>query len=389
VGRVVGDPIGRVATPCRHLFHCTGCPFLAADTSSEDGFKTARIAKAIEGLVGVSTPDAIARPTEPYGYRHFAKQVVGRQGRSVFLGSYVAGTHHLTDNVGCPVLVPPLSNLLDAVATAATERGTWVHDPEAEVLGLRYVIARWGRVSGGALLVLVTSAADSDEITRMGKALFAERDDVASVWTMVNGSPGNALLSGEPVHVAGALTVEDALLGHRHRIGPQSFFQINPEAAEVMFGVVRDMAGSGGRVLEGYAGVGALTLPLTERFDQVVAIESHPEAHALLVAATEAKNVEAHHGDVATVLPELLAAGRFDAVVLDPPRRGLGETVVEALARGRPRRVVLLSCDPTTLGRDLPPLLAAGFVASRVAPIDQFPRTAHVETVTLLEPEGD
>lgn len=387
VARLVSEPVARVETPCRHAFHCTGCPFLCADEATEAAFKRGRVTRALAAVPGCTTPDDALRPGEPYGYRHFAKQVVARRGRRVFLGSYVTGTHHPTDNAGCPVLVPALAEALDELATLAGDRDVPVHEPSRQTVGLRYVTARYARKSAASLIVLVTSDPDTGAVVALARELFERRDDVASVWVLVNASEGNVLLEGEPVHIAGVVTVEEELLGHTHPLGPRSFFQVNPVAAEVMFDVARSMAGEGARVLEGYAGVGALTLPLAERFEQVVAVESHPEAHALLVLAAAGRNVDPRCGDADALIPELLR-DPWDAVVLDPPRRGLGEPVVAALAARGPARVVLLSCDPATLARDLPALVGAGYRADRIVPVDQFPRTAHIETVTLLVRDG-
>lgn len=376
------DP-ARIETPCRHAFHCTGCALLQAPESEEDAFKRERVTSALAGLQAPPL-EPTRRPSGPYGYRHLAKQVFGRRGREVLLGSYVAGSHHVTDNDGCPVLAAPLLDVLRGVAATATAMGADIHDEDRAVTGLRYAVARCSRADGTVLLTLVTSASDTGVAANVARRVHDDHDAVVGAHVVVNEGPGNALLAGTLVPIVGAEWVEEEILGHRHRIGPRTFFQVNPESAEELFRVAADAAGAGARCLEGYAGVGALTLPLAQRFEQVTAIESQPEAARLLADAATDRGIVVHAEDAEHALPDRLADGPWDAVVLDPPRRGLGAAVVGALAEHAPPRIVLLSCEPATLARDLPPLVAAGYGIARLVPVDQFPRTSHVETVTLL-----
>lgn len=384
VAQIVRPDAGRVETPCSHVFHCTGCALLQASETDEDAFKRERVRAVLSGL-GAPALEPTLRPTGPYGYRHLAKQVFGRRGRDVLLGSYVAGTHHVTDNDGCPVLAAPLPAVLRELAVAATDAGADVHDAVRGVAGLRYAVARRSQATGAVLLTVVTSAPDPSVAVALARRTHDAHDDVTGAHVVVNTGEGNAILAGEVVPVVGAETIEEEILGHRHMVGPRTFFQVNPAAAIELFRVALDAAGSGSRCLEGYAGVGALTWPLAERFEQVVAVESHPESARLLLEGARDRGVDVRADDADRAIPELLASGPWDAVVLDPPRRGLGDVVTGALAMRRPPRIVLMSCEPRTLGRDLPPLVAAGYGITRVVPIDQFPRTAHVETVTVLE----
>ena len=383
VAKVIRPDPGRVETRCSHAFHCTGCALLQVSETEEDAFKRERVRAALAGVGGFELEPTL-RPTGACGYRHLAKQVFGRLGRDVFLGSYVTGTHHVTDNDGCPVLAAPLPAVLRQLAAAATAAGADVHDPARGVTGLRYAVARRSRSTGDVLLAIVTSAADPSVAAALARRVHDGHDAVVGAHVIVNTGEGNAILAGDVSPVAGADAIEDEILGHRHRIGLRTFFQVNPAAATELFRVALDAAGSGRRCLEGYAGVGALTWPLAERFEQVVAVESHPEAAQLLQEGALDRGVMVRSEDADHAIPEMLASGPWDAVVLDPPRRGLGDAVTGALASHPPERIVLLSCEPGTLGRDLPPLVAAGYGIARIVPVDQFPRTAHVETVTLL-----
>jgi 23S rRNA (uracil1939-C5)-methyltransferase len=373
--------------PCAHEFACTGCPFLALDPAAESRFKQDRVRAVLLGIGGLPEPDPILRPTEPFGYRHFAKQVFGREGDRVVLGSYVAGTHEVADNRGCPVLASPLPEILEALVDAVRVAGLAVRGFAPGAPGLAHAVARKSRINGDVLLGLVVDAALEEDVAAFGAAFAAQYGNpISGVVVIAQDRETNVILEGRLRPVAGRPWVEELILGHRHRVGLRTFFQINPEAAASLFGVVLEMAGTGGVCVEAYAGVGALTAILADRFARVIALENHPESQA------ELRRLAARAGIIRTVatsveesLASVLSEERPDVLVLDPPRRGLGDAVVAVVGGAGVARVILLSCDPTTLARDLPGLLAAGYRVRRVVPVDQFPRTAHVETVTLLE----
>lgn len=218
--------------------------------------------------------------------------------------------------------------------------------------------------------------------------LRRECPDLVGVHVLVQSGRGNALLAGDVRWSDGASFVEDAILGFTHRIGPRSFFQIHPAAAEVMFATAVAAAGEGERCLEVFAGVGALTLPLASCFREVVAIESSTEASVSLreaaarVSRTSGR-VQVREGRAEVLVPEALRVSTPDVVVLDPPRAGASPAVMEPIAASGARRCILISCDPDALARDLAPLLRSDWVVERIVPVDQFPRTAHLETIAV------
>jgi len=384
VGHLLEASERRAPHRCPHEFVCTGCVFLAAPAAEEGKHKWQTITSVLDGIGG-PTPDPLITPSPSFGYRHLAKQVFARVAGQVVLGSFVQGTHDVVDNVDCPVLVPPLQKLSNLITDEVRSRELPLHADGVD--GLRYAVMRHSRAHAKHMLVLVTSQTSMTGLGDLAQAIIEKCDAVACVYAIENRTEGNVLLRGDARHLCGELHLAEEILGFSHRVGPTSFFQQNIVAAERLFGVALEMAGSGVSCVEAFCGVGALTLPLSRVFERVVALESNAEAVELLQDALrrhEIDNVVAKIGDAAALLDEVLRIGRPEVVVADPPRKGLGELFVGRLGASDARRLVLLSCDPQTLARDVPPLRAAGFAIERVVPIDQFPRTAHVETVTLL-----
>lgn len=412
VKRLVEADPRRISHDCRHEFKCTGCPMLAVPMEEEEAFKARRVELALEVALrrarkwgwgpapeALDLPDdfltralqPVRTPTGPFHYRCFGKQVVALKQRRIVFGSYVGGTHDVVDNNRCPVLVPELARLFDTVRLKAEEMRLSVDSSQGGDSGrpgLRYVVARHSLATGRQLLLLITRAPRGVQELALARRLVAEVEPLAGAHVLVNQDTGNALLKGKLLWGAGDKYIEEELGGEMHRLAPRTFFQINPAAAQVLAEETLAAAGEGKLCLEAFSGVGALTLPLARRFQKVVAVEFFRESVELLNASAQAaglsSRIAVQKAKVQEILPPMLAAKTPDCVVLDPPRKGMGPIISKALAESKVRRVVLLSCDPVTLGRDLPPLLASGFQLEKVVPVNQFPRTAHVETVSLL-----
>lgn len=378
----------RVPHPCEHEFHCTGCPLLSLRPSAEARFKTGLVRKALAGAPSTSGDPVrpLVAPPQPFGYRHYGKQIFDRRDGRVILGSYVQGTHRVADNRGCPVLAPRLAAIFDRLADAVFTARVPLHEPGG-ARGLRHAVVRLSRADGNAQLVLATSEPGGGAAEALLRGLRADAPEIASAYLLVQDGEGNVLLDGEPKLVFGPGPLAESLLGKRYLIGPRSFFQVNPWGAETIFSHALEFAGRGNCAVELFSGVGALTLPLADAFASVVAAESSAEAAAAArdnAALNRAGNVEVVCERAETAAEKLLAERRPDVVVVDPPRKGLGPDLARVLAKGPAAKIVLLSCDPTALGRDAAALAAGGRKLAAVQPVDQFPRTAHVETVSLF-----
>jgi 23S rRNA (uracil1939-C5)-methyltransferase len=175
------------------------------------------------------------------------------------------------------------------------------------------------------------------------------------------------------------------------RISPEAFFQTNTEMAEALYGVVGEYAALQGyeRVYDLYCGTGTIALTLAPRAGEVWGIELIPDAVANAIQTARRNEIAAAHfyaGDVRLALPELLEkAGRPDVMLVDPPRAGLSQKVVRRIIDAAPKRIVYVSCNPTTLAPNAAQLREAGYRLLKVRPLDMFPQTHHVECVALLE----
>jgi len=211
-----------------------------------------------------------------------------------------------------------------------------------------------------------------------------EDDEPPSLTTDMAVSCVLLLSDGRFANLVGRNYLTEVVAGHTYRISAPSFFQVNTPQAEQLVRLVLEYLDLKGDdvVLDGYSGVGLFTLPLAERAGLVIAVEWDPAAVADLLENTAGlENVEVVEGPVAAVLSDLEEP--LDAAVVDPPRTGLERETVEGLIAAAPARIVYVSCDPATLARDGRYLTEAGYRLVEVQPVDMFPQTYHIETVSL------
>ena len=264
-------------------------------------------------------------------------------------------------------------------------QGLTAYDRRAHVGLLRNLVVREGRRTGQLQLRLVTSPG---ELRAEALAAAAGAD---GVWWTHTESMGETTAGGATELVDGAQRLEEELGGLRLRVSPEAFFQTNTEMAERLYALAGEYAQLRGfeRVFDLYCGIGTLGLTLAPRAASLWGLELVEAAVADAIdnaALNEIDNARFFAGDVRTALRDLVAeAGRPDVCVVDPPRAGLSKKVVRRVIEAGPRRIVYVSCNPTTLAPNAAQLVEAGYVLRRVRTVDMFPQTPHIECVALLE----
>ena len=249
---------------------------------------------------------------------------------------------------------------------------------------LRNLVIREGRRTGEFQVRLVTSEGEIDTDS------LREAIQVHSLlWTQV---PGVAEVATGPTEIVdGSPTFDEELGDLRFRVSPDAFFQTNTEMAERLYGIAAEFAALQGweRVYDLFCGIGTIGLSLAPRAGELFGVEIVEEAVADAIEnarLNQITNAQFFAGDVRTSLRELVErAGKPDVLVVDPPRAGLSQKVVRRIIEAGPRRLVYISCNPTTLAPNAAQLAEAGYTLKRVRPVDMFPQTPHIECVALIE----
>ena len=352
---------GRRPPPClRHRDvgdgRCTGCALMALEETDQRTL----LKEMLLAQHGLEVGEVVAAP-ESLGYRWSAKRIAfGGPGR-LRLGSFMRGTHRPADMRGCLVDHPLIAAAADELARAACDLGIAAHNDERGSLGLRAV---WLRTNGTQVLAtLVTSDVDESEVRRLS-ARLTRCDGVAFSF---HRERGNVLRGSDATVLRGI----EALDVHGTQVGPLGFLQPNPEVAEQMYDHLVDGIG-GGRIFDLYAGSGATTRRLKAIGAEVLPCESHPEgARSLGVEPETAEEFLIRQTDAP------------DAVVANPPRKGLGAAVTDELLRLRPARIHMMACGPASLATDIA-ALAQGYRVESLHAYDTLPQTPHVELIVKL-----
>jgi 23S rRNA (uracil1939-C5)-methyltransferase len=384
----------RVAPLCPVAQECGGCQLQHLNYPAQLEMKRQRVVDAIErigGLAGV-TVHPVAGMAEPWHYRNKVQYPVGRgAGGTVAMGFYRQGTHRIVPIAGCILQPEAMNRIAAALLKLIAGRQIPIYDERTGDGLLRHVLIRKGLASGEVMVVLVTNGGRLPHVTELAQSLTADFPEIKSIIQNINSKRGNVVLGSQTRLIWGKETIDDCFQGFRFKISPRSFFQVNPLQTQVLYGKAVEYAGLTGRetAVDAYCGVGSLTLFLARQAKVVYGIEVVPEAIRDAqenAALNGVVNTQFRVGKTETVLPALVRQGiRFDVGVVDPPRSGCERPVLESLVANQVGRIVYVSCNPSTLARDLQFLGELGYRTVEIQPVDMFPQTFHVECVALIE----
>jgi 23S rRNA (uracil-5-)-methyltransferase RumA len=331
--------------------------------------------------------EPIVPAVEQWRYRNKVEFSFGTNAEGLLVcGFHAAGSwEEIVDMDDC-LLVSERVNVARRAALAfCREQGLEAWDRRSQQGFLRNLIIREGRRTGQLQVRLVTSKGTLD-----GEAFAAAVAADGIFWTQAAGV-AETTHGGFTEHLAGAPVLDEEIRGLRIGISPDAFFQTNTEMADELYGIAVEYAGLRGwdRVFDLYCGIGTISLALASRAGELWGVEIVEEAVADAIAnakRNEIANAQFFAGDVRLAMRELVEkAGRPDVLVVDPPRAGLSQKIVRRVIEAAPKRIVYVSCNPTTLAPNAAQLAEAGYVLRKVRPVDMFPQTHHVECVALLE----
>ena len=335
-----------------------------------------------------SSSSRSSQAVEPWRYRNKLEYSFGTDadGRLV-CGFHAPGSwEEIVEVTDCLLASEPGNAARERVVEWCRAQGLSAYDRRTGEGLLRNLVVRESRRGGELQVRLVTSPG------RIDRERFAQAAEPVGglLWTQLD-SVAETTQGGQTELIAGSDRLEEEIGGMRMRISPNAFFQTNTEMAERLYRLAIEYAapGASDRVYDLYCGIGTIGLLIAPRAGEVWGLELVEEAIADAIAnarLNEIDNARFFAGDVRLALRELVErAGRPDVLVVDPPRSGLSQKVVRRVIEAGPRRIVYVSCNPTTLAPNAAQLVEAGYALRRVRAVDMFPQTPHIECVALLE----
>lgn len=371
---------------------CGGCQFQGIPYDRQLEKKRA-IVKQCVGDVRVQTPIGMA---EPLHYRNKVHAAFGRDRKgNIICGVYESGTHRIVPVEGCMIEDARADAIIATIRGLLKPFRIKTYDEDSGYGLLRHVMVRTGHATGEILVVLVLVSPILPAKNQFVKALRAAHPEITSIVLNVNDRHTSMVLGERNITLYGNGYIEDELCGNRYRISPNSFYQVNALQTGVLYEKAVAYAHLTGNetVIDVYCGIGTIGMTAAAHARQVIGVELNPSAVKDAIANAKrngCKNILFYNKDAGDYMRALAAvpAGErepVDVVFMDPPRSGCSEAFLEALSLLAPKRIVYISCDPGTLGRDLDYLRKHGYRPRECQPVDMFPYTDKIENVVLLE----
>lgn len=377
----------RVEPDCPYFGACGGCVYRHMTYAEELGAKLQKVNDALERIGGLDLrAEEILGAEHPLHYRNKAQYPVGADGA---VGFYRRRSHQVIPVERCQICHPAADATAGAVGAWMKKYGVSAYDEGTGKGLVRHVYVRTNR-AGESLCCVVLNGKTAPREPELAAMVLAAAPKTVGVVLNQNVSRGNVILGERYRTLWGQDFLMDELCGLCFKLSVPSFYQVNREQAEALYGKAVEFAQLTGTetVLDLYCGAGTITLAMSKAAKRVIGAEIVPQAveNARENAARNGiQNAEFFLGDAAEIAAKLEKEGlRPDVICVDPPRKGLAPEVIGSVAAMGPERVVYVSCDPATLARDLKRFSELGYRAERAVAADLFPGTGHVETVCLL-----
>lgn len=387
--KIIKPSEDRIEIDCPYFSQCGGCVYRHINYEAEKRIKTAKVKDAFLRLAHLDVPVKEIVTCDSIRYRNKAEYPVSRELNGVNIGFYASRTHRIVDAQDCLLQPKEFAKIVESIREWIFNNHitTW-NSENCEGL-LRHIYIRKGFSSGEIMVCLVVTSENVPNIDEL-VATLKEINGVMSISLNINNENTNVILGDKVKIIWGNEKITDTLCGVKIELSPLSFYQVNHDCAELLYGKAKEYAGLTGTetVIDLYCGAGTIGLSMAHDAEKIIGIEIIPEA--IEDAKRNAKrngidNAEFYCMDAKDAVKMLSDKGiKPDVVLLDPPRKGCDETVLSFVAEMEPQRIVYVSCDVSTQSRDCAILKTLGYETKEVTPVDMFPRTSHVESVVLL-----
>ncbi|GAB6103869.1 23S rRNA (uracil(1939)-C(5))-methyltransferase RlmD [Blautia glucerasea] len=397
----------RVESICPSARQCGGCQIQQLSYEKQLAFKEEKVRGHLERIGGFTNlpMEPIIGMEDPFHYRNKAQFPVGKnkEGR-IITGFYAGRTHSIIENRDCALGIPENREILDRVVSHMEKHHIEPYDEESGKGLVRHVFTRCGYYTGQLMVCMIINGTSIPHQQELVDSLREIRG-MTSISLNINKKRNNVILGDQLKLLWGQEYITDKIGDIFYQISPLSFYQVNPQQTWKLYSKALEYADLHGEetVWDLYCGIGTISLFLAQKAKYVRGVEIVPAAiedARRNADLNHIENTEFFVGKAEEILPDYYdkyaqehpgETARADVIVVDPPRKGCDETLLNTIVEMQPEKVVYVSCDSATLARDLKYLCERGYQVEKVCPVDMFPMTVHVETVVLLshkKPDG-
>ena len=390
--RIVEESKFRIESKCPVSKTCGGCQFQELDYSKELEYKEDMVRNNLERIGGIKNPpvEKIIAMEEPSRYRNNVQIPVGMNRGYPIMGYFKKSSNQIVDTDTCLIQDEIADRAMRLLREFMIDNNIQGYNPKTGKGLIRHLIVRNSKRTKDTMIIIVTNKKGLPKKDRLVKLFTESMKEVTSIVNNINTGDASTLLGDRSEILFGEGHIIDYIADLKFRISPESFFQVNGVQTEKLYGKVKEFLQlkKTDSLVDLYCGIGTIGMYLAGSCREVIGIELVKES---IVDArknlrlNKIDNMSFREGYAEDVFPSLVKEGiGVDALVVDPPRKGLDSTVVESIIDLRPEKLVYVSCEPSTLARDLS-ILKDFYKITKVQPVDMFPRTSHVETLVLLE----
>ena len=374
---------------------CGGCSFIGLDYKWTLEYKEKYVSELLRPYVKLS---GIVGMDDPYHYRNkvnaaFAHVKDGRRERNVS-GIYEQGTHKVVPVKECLLEDKRADAIIQDILKMTRDFKIKIYDEDSEYGLLRHVMVRTGHVTGQVMVVFVLASAVLPNKNAFVEKLLEKHPEITTIVISVNDEHTSMVLGEREIVIYGKGYIEDKLCGNTFRISPKSFYQVNSVQTEKLYRQAMKFANLTGRerVIDAYCGIGTIGITAAAKAKEVIGIELNGDAVRDAVRnarANDIRNISFYENDAGIFLMGMADQKEMcEVIFMDPPRSGSTEEFMQAAVDMRPGRIIYISCEPTTLARDLKWLKKHGYKAREAVAYDMFPFTENVETIVLMTKQG-
>ncbi|WP_430510476.1 23S rRNA (uracil(1939)-C(5))-methyltransferase RlmD [Gottfriedia solisilvae] len=382
----------RVEPVCSIYNQCGGCQ---TQHISYEGQLDAKYKQVTEVMKRIGKlEDVVIHPVlgmeNPWSYRNKAQVPVGELEGGLVVGFYQKRSHEIIPMNECFIQGKENDEMIQDVKDICDELKIEPYNEQTHKGILRHIMARYGHFTNESMLVLVTNKVNFPKKEELVSKIVEKYPNITSIIQNVNNEKTNVILGNQTFVLFGSETIKDKIGDITFEISARSFYQVNPTQTKVLYDKALEYANLNGNetVIDAYCGIGSISLFLAQKAKKVYGVEIVPEAiedAKRNATINQMTNVEFEVGKAEEVIPNWYKQGiKAEVLVVDPPRKGCDEALLNTIIDMKPSKVVYVSCNPSTLARDLRVLEDGGYETVQIQPVDMFPHTSHVECCALL-----
>lgn len=391
--KVITESDARVEPPCIYYYKCGGCQLQHMSYQAQLNMKKEQVVNLFHRkakFTNTVIKDTVGME-DPWRYRNKSQIPVGlSKDQQPIMGFYRQRSHDIIDMESCLIQDQQHQQVMNDLKQLISELNISVYNEKTKKGLLRHLVVRTGHYTNQLMIILVTNGKAFKQAESLVDALVRKYPNVTSIKQNINDAHSNVIMGPQSITLYGEEEIEDQLSEVTFNISDQSFYQINSHQTEKLYQQALDYAQLTGYeiVLDTYCGIGTIAIYMAENARHVYGVEVVPSAindANQNATKNQLENTTFVCGKAEEVILKWKAEGiRPDVVMVDPPRKGCDETFLETILELNPKRIVYISCNPSTQQRDAH-ILNHQYDLKEITPVDMFPQTTHIETVALFE----